>query len=154
MTQTENAALTTQQLLKYANLQMAAEAFLTVKGDSENTPLTGAALASALVRGNEHSSKFTVSGAADFIEHWRVVAQQPNTDAGFSGTVFECIFDDPATGAKQGETVMCFRSTEFVDDAARDNVATNTLEIKGTGFAWDSCKTWRRGISVSARPML
>ncbi|ADX48579.1 Ig family protein [Paracidovorax avenae ATCC 19860] len=31
---------------------------------------------------------------------------------------------------------MSFRSTEFIDDAARDNKATNVLEIKETGFAW------------------
>ncbi|MGQ0598529.1 putative Ig domain-containing protein [Aquabacterium sp.] len=31
---------------------------------------------------------------------------------------------------------MSFRSTEFIDDSARDNQATNTLEIKETGFAW------------------
>ena len=31
---------------------------------------------------------------------------------------------------------MSFRSTEFIDDAARDNQATNTFEIKDTGFAW------------------
>ncbi|WP_077001411.1 putative Ig domain-containing protein [Variovorax sp. KK3] len=31
---------------------------------------------------------------------------------------------------------MSFRSTEFIDDAARDNQATNTLEIAATGYAW------------------
>ncbi|ATQ75852.1 hypothetical protein CR152_15950 [Massilia violaceinigra] len=32
--------------------------------------------------------------------------------------------------------ILSFRSTEFVDDAVRDNLATNTLEIKNTGWAW------------------
>src|SRR5690606_2922707 len=53
-----------------------------------------------------------------------------------SGTVFRCIKDDPLTGAKADELVMSFRSTEFIDDAARDNMATNTLEIADTGIAW------------------
>ncbi|AVT22160.1 hypothetical protein C7Y68_20820 [Paracidovorax avenae] len=35
-----------------------------------------------------------------------------------------------------GELVLSFRSTEFADDAARDNQATNTLEIKEKGWAF------------------
>jgi hypothetical protein len=31
---------------------------------------------------------------------------------------------------------MSFRSTEFIDDAARDNQATNAMEIKEAGFAF------------------
>jgi len=31
---------------------------------------------------------------------------------------------------------MSLRSTEFIDDAVRDNMATNALEIRNTGFAW------------------
>jgi len=31
---------------------------------------------------------------------------------------------------------MSFRSTEFADDAARDNEATNKLEIKDHGWAF------------------
>ena len=34
------------------------------------------------------------------------------------------------------ELVICFRSTEFADDAARDDQATNTLEIKEEGWAF------------------
>jgi len=134
--QNDGDKLSIPNLLKYANLQMAAEAFLTEKGDPSNQVLVGAALKDALLTGNEHASRFTAVGAENFVKHWSVVAQQPNTGSGFSGTVFECVNDDPATGAKKGERVLCFRSTEFVDDAARDNVATNTLEIKETGFAW------------------
>jgi hypothetical protein len=34
------------------------------------------------------------------------------------------------------DLVMSFRSTEFIDDAARDNQATNTLEVKEFGWAF------------------
>lgn len=63
--------------------------------------------------------------AADFLGKWEVVAQQDNTPTGFSGTLFK----SKATG----ELVLSFRSTEFVDDNARDNVAANALEIKEYG---------------------
>ena len=107
---------TTSELLKYADLQMASEAFLTVKDDPNNTPLTGQDLIKALVRGNDHASKFTAPQAEEFIKHWEVVAQQPNTGTGFSATLFRCRLDDPATGAREDELVISFRSTEFIDD--------------------------------------
>ena len=44
-----------QELLKFANLQMAAEAFL----DGFNTSKTAAELSEALERGNGHASRFT-----------------------------------------------------------------------------------------------
>jgi hypothetical protein len=123
---------TATDLLKYVNLQMAAEAFLV-------DPSTGAFkpdLKVALTDGNELVSRFTQTQAKEFLKHWRVVAQMPNTETGFSGTVFECTTDDPLTGAKANERVLSLRSTEFVDDHLRDNQATNTLEIFATGFAW------------------
>ena len=40
--------------------------------------------------------------------------------AGFSRTLLESILDEPLTGAKAGEKVINFRSTKFIDDAARD----------------------------------
>nr|WP_295784969.1 putative Ig domain-containing protein [Rhodoferax sp.] len=117
------ATPTTAELLNYADLQIAAEAFLvnddgTLKGN----------LKSALIEGNFHSSKFTEPQATNFLAHWEVVAQKPDTTTGFSGTLFR--------NKDTGELVLSFRSTEFIDDAARDNQATNTLELKNTGFAW------------------
>ncbi len=80
-------------LLKYADLQMAAEAFL--EGN----------LKDALVLGNGHSSKFTPTQAARFLEYWEVVEQKPNTTTGFSATVFKALKDDPLTGAKAGGVI-------------------------------------------------
>ena len=126
------ATLTTSDLLKYADLQMAAEAFLV----DDETRRVKQDLVKALTDGNFRSSKFTLTQAKRFLEHWTVEDQKPNTPTGFSGTLFLCIKDDPSTGAKKGERVMSFRSTEFIDDAARDNQATNSMEIRQAGFAF------------------
>lgn len=66
------------EYLKYANLQMAAEAFLV----DENGAKTGQALIDALVRGNGHASKFTETQATDFVSQWKVLDQQANTTRG------------------------------------------------------------------------
>ncbi|MBL0075979.1 MAG: hypothetical protein IPP41_08660 [Rhodocyclaceae bacterium] len=122
---------TTNDLLKYANLQMAAEAFLvnpngTVKDDIKQ----------ALIDGNNHASKFTDTQAKAFVDQWEILAQVDNTPTGFSGTLFKAIKDDLANGIHKDDLVMSFRSTEFVDDSIRDSLATNTLELKDTGFAF------------------
>ncbi len=120
---------TITELLKFANLQIAAEAFLV---DQSGTLITdSAALKKALTDGNRHASRFTTQLADEFLDPdkgWAIVAQRPNTLTGFSGTLFK--------SKETGELVISFRSTEFIDDAVRDNLATNELEIKNTGFAW------------------
>jgi Ca2+-binding RTX toxin-like protein len=119
--------LTVSEYLKYANLQMAAEAFIR---DETTGALRGSGdqMAQALVVGNKHASVFTATQAADFAAQWDVLDQKANTSTGFSGTLFR----NKATG----ELVMSLRSTEFIDDAARDNQATNALEIAKYGFAF------------------
>lgn len=73
---------TTAELLKYADLQMAAEAFLF---NRDGTPVTN--LKQALIDGNDHASMFTATQADNFLAHWEVVEQEPNTATGFSGTL-------------------------------------------------------------------
>ncbi|KAB2908998.1 MAG: hypothetical protein F9K30_23335 [Dechloromonas sp.] len=116
---------TIAQYLKYANLQMAAEAFLV---DSQDKPLTGQQYIDALVRGNNHASYFTETEAIKFERDWEVVDQCKNTPTGFSGTLFR--------NKTTNEYVLSFRSTEAYDDAIRDSASTNTLEIHSTGWAW------------------
>jgi hypothetical protein len=107
--------------LKYANLQMAAEA-LWDRPDPEG-------VVGQLKFGNNRSSKFTQTQADQFIANkWTVVDHKANTPTAFSGTLFKNI--------QTGELVMSFRSTEFADDSARDNQATNTLEVKEKGWAF------------------
>lgn len=120
-------APTIAEYLKYAHLQMAAEAFIR---DEKTNRLdnNGVAYVNALISGNDHSSRFVASQADKFTGEWEVLDQRPNTKTGFSGTLFR--------NRETREVVLSLRSTEFIDDAARDNKATNELEIKETGFAW------------------
>ncbi|WP_199740104.1 hypothetical protein [Acidovorax sp. FJL06] len=120
-------APTISEYLNYAHLQIAAEAFIR---DEVNGQLADGQdrYIAALVRGNDHSSRFVESQAKTFADEWEVLDQTANTKTGFSGTLFR--------NRDANETVLSFRSTEFIDDAARDNKATNELEIKETGFAW------------------
>jgi hypothetical protein len=128
------AAPTIADYLKYASLQMAAEAFLKDPKTNEEY-YSEDNLVRVLFEGNKHASRFTESEAEKFKTHWKVLDQIPNTLTGFSGALFECIEDDPVTGAKKGEYVISFRSTEFIDDAVRDSESTNN-EIKELGFAF------------------
>ncbi|MGK6306992.1 calcium-binding protein [Variovorax sp. DT-64] len=126
MTETTSAP-SIADYLKYADLQMAAEAF--IRDAAANTfSGSGEDLIRALVRGNDHASVFTRQQAIEFEKHWKVEDQIANTATGFSGTLFR--------NKDTNELVMSFRSTEFIDDAARDNQATNALEIAATGYAW------------------
>ena len=119
------------EYLKFANLQMAAEAFLTQSGDSQ--PPAGDQLVARLRKGNTHASVFPLVLAASFKEKYEVVAQyrnDPNLSGGtgFSGTLFR--------DKTSRELTLSFRSTEFLDDALRDNQGTNVLEVKEKGQAF------------------
>ena len=78
------ATLAIADYYKYANLQMAAEAFL-VDIDVDGKATLKGDLKEALIEGNNHASKFTEQLADDFLAHWEVVTQCPNTETGFSG---------------------------------------------------------------------
>ena len=135
--------------LKFANVQMAAEAdYKTVSDFSDKDKIK-----TALILGNNRSSKFTEVAAADFAANWTVVAHQPNTGTGFSGTLFKFTGQtDAAKRLTNGELVMSFRSTEFADDAARDNQATNDLEIRSFGWAFgqiSDMESWYQGLRIS-----
>ena len=135
-------APTTAEYLKFVNVQMAAEALYTIDANNKATVLTpgkvrsGALDPAMLGLGNRHASKFAPTEAAKFATEWRVIEHISNTTTGFSGTLLRALKDDAATGTKVGEYVMSFRSTEFLDDAGRDNQATNTLEISQKGWAF------------------
>jgi len=135
---------TIAEILDYANLQMAADAFLANPADPTGTTLKSD-IRQALIDGNKHASVFTETQADEFLKHWEVVTQKANTGTGFSGTLFR--------NRQTRELVMSFRSTEFIDDSARDNQATNTLEIKETGFAWGQLrdmKAWYGDLQKSS----
>ena len=135
------------EVLKLANLQMAAEAFLQPRGGY--LPITGELLEPAnltsfrtmLREGNTHSSRFPISLASEFSLDWEVLDQKANAPSiaggsGFSGTLFRAKRDAPERGIKSGELVIAFRSTEFRDDNIRDSKSTNELELKDLGWAF------------------
>ena len=134
-------------LLKYANLQMAAEAILPVG-------FAGVVDAVELTDGNNRASKFTPTQANQFItDNWVVVAHQDNMPTGFSGTLFKYNGpSDPSRGLVNGELVLSFRSTEFIDDAVRDNEATNVLELREYGWAFGQIadmESWYASLKTS-----
>ena len=128
--------MTTQvtDYLKYANLQMAAEALYGFPPGSSLAPgqhYFGEIKVNFLTDGNNHASKFTPTLAAEFVQQWDVVQHLSNTETGFSGTLFR----GKAGGLYAGELVLSFRSTEFVDDQVRDSGVTNK-GIKEFGWAF------------------
>jgi len=131
--------------LKYAGLQLAAEAFIAPKNSAPGNTEFRLLDEDLLVNGNGRSSKFTETQAQEFVRDWTVVEHISNTTTGFSGTLFRALRDDPTRGIVAGELVLSFRSTEFADDAARDNQATNVMEIKAEGWAFgqiSDMRTW------------
>lgn len=122
----------------------------------------------ALKFGNGHASKFPDESAKKLLDEWAVVKQQASTSTGFSATLFqfkgkdgEAGADDPVRGLTAGQYVLSFRSTEFIDDAVRDNQETNSMEIQKFGWAFgqisDMEKFWSglkddvhsKGVSVT-----
>jgi N-acetyl-beta-hexosaminidase len=124
-------APTIADYLKYANLQMAAEAFLKISGTEPGTWVerySGDDLVNALKAGNNRNSRFTESEAKKFADDWIVLDQKPNTATGFSATLFE-------SKGEPKQYVISFRSTEFIDDAVNDCQVTNkTIKDFGWGF--------------------
>ena len=158
---------TVTDLLKYANLQMAAEALYDFDAklntdlppgnlNSSTGHYSGAINPKTLITGNEHSSRFTQPQAEQFVKDWGVVDHLSNTTTGFSGTLFKAVNDDPTQGIKAGEYVLSFRSTEFVDDEARDSFATNNLEITEYGWAFGQIadmEAWYKTLSQPGGPL-
>ncbi|MBO7081353.1 MAG: hypothetical protein J6V99_04875, partial [Neisseriaceae bacterium] len=134
---------TATELLTYANLQIAAETLYgKLKAPAGNpSDLTANGKAELTVKnlkdGNMHSSLFSETQAKEFVENWEIVSHLPNTSSGFSGTLFRVKAENgiPNTNLKNGDLVLSFRSTEFVEDQLRDSIATNTLEITEVGWA-------------------
>lgn len=140
------SAIEISDYLKYAEVQMAAEAIL-IDPTTRAQFFSGGSLIGALQKGNEHASKFTKVAAVQFEKEWEVVAQKSNTSTGFSGTLFK----NRATE----ELVLSFRSTEFIDDAVRDTQVTNK-GIKETGWAFGQLadmQEWYKTLSKTGGPL-
>lgn len=123
-----NSELTTW--LEYSKLQLASEAFLDLYMSGLQP------LAKTLTDGNKHSSRFTPTEAATFATRSEVIAHQPNTGTGFSGTLFWNKLEHKYT--------LCFRSTEFVEDVLADSVGT-TKALPNTAGPSARSPTWKTG---------
>jgi hypothetical protein len=137
------------QYLRFANIQMAAESLFGIQpglGPGATASIDSMTNIS-LLDGNRRSSIFTKSQAEAFLaDGWQALEHISNTTTGFSGTLFRNV--------NSGELVMSFRSTEFADDAARDNQATNTLEIKEYGWAFGQIadmENWYASLKASGK---
>ena len=129
--------------LAFANLQMAAEAFLKKAADTQ----LKSDLIDALEKGNKYNSKFIETGAADFASKFVVEKYFDNparTDgnnsgtsgqgSGFSGTLFRYIGQNQAVSSfGTGDKILSFRSTEILDDKLRDNVGSNARDARFGG---------------------
>lgn len=118
-----------------------------------------------LTDGNLHSSRMTSATdlgvplnetqAKRFMDAWDVVSYQANTATGFSATLFKCkAINETSAGMSIGQYVVSFRSTEFIEDHVRDNLATNELEIQATGWALgqiSDMRTWWNSLPADAR---
>ena len=114
------------RLLDYARVQMAAEALYGY--DARTNPnLTPGALYSdpisdiQLTDGNGHASRFTAEDAAKFAAEWEVIEHKSNTSSGFSGTLLK--------NKNTKDYVLSIRSTEFIDDAARQLKGSETFSF-------------------------
>jgi len=160
MSQNQSKQPSVAELLEMSRTQIVAEAFLLDedrnpkylhpnKEKNEYTFKDVALVQKILKEGNNHTSKLTEPQIKEFMENWKVVAYLPNTTTGFSGTLFKAKRDIPGTTIKAGEKVMSLRSTEFIDDAVRDNQATNKMEIADRGWAFgqiDDLEQWFQGL--------
>jgi dienelactone hydrolase len=133
------ASNTSSKYLNFALLQLAAESLFGLGSPSVipvgATAGTGAMDLESLREGNNRASIFTTLSANRFLQDWDVVQHKANTSTGFSGTLFQARTANTDLGIQVGDLVLSFRSTEFADDAVRDNQATNVMEIRETGFA-------------------
>lgn len=152
MTNNINSDTTPQVLQTYTLLQIAAEAMFG-QGHERDAATAGSGAKEVgtidpgvLTKGNDHSSKMTTDQAQKFSEEWTVISHQPNTATGFSGTLFQYKGEDDASrGLTHDQFVVSFRSTEFIEDTARDNQETNTQELSEGGWAYGQIadmQTW------------
>lgn len=155
-------------MLEMAKLQIVAETFLEGKlkdmGNIVPSPrdaYDGNKIiinTDLLTYGNNHTSKLTEIQAEKFLNNWEVISYMPITDTGFSGTLFRAkqpIEDDKGNViVEKDQLVMSFRSTEFIDDSARDNQATNTLELLKKAGRLARLMIWNAGISLCVKARL
>lgn len=97
----------------------------------------------------------TSEQAKSFAEDWMVVSHQPNSATGLSATLFKLKPGraDASKGTYEGQYVVSFRSTEFVEDYARDTRQADQIEVGDGGWAYGQIadmQTWWKSPAVQA----
>lgn len=149
------------RLFALASLQMAAEALFGLQTSAPGSTFVGPfdtpQKIGFLTTGNGRASRFTRVQAEEFAQIWEVVEHTSNSLTGFSGTLFKARADAPPQllaryGATANQLVLSLRSTEFIDDAARDN-QSNAMEIRERGWAFgqiaDMQRCWVSSLTTS-----
>ncbi len=126
--------------LKFANLQIAAEALYAF--DPRQGPLVpgntyvGPARGNFPSDGNEPGEQVPHRPRGRLRRHLASHRTQKQHHLRLQRHAVPRPADRPDLGIVAGELVLSFRSTEFADDAVRDNQATNVMEIKEHGWAF------------------
>jgi hypothetical protein len=110
--------------LKYAHLQLAAEALCEPQTASADTS------ASALA----------------FARDWQIIEHLSNTATGLSGTLFQALRSHEVRGVVARELVLSFCSSEFIGDAAWDDDAGEAPDIREQAQAFRQINDMREWV--------
>lgn len=117
-------------LFQYGLLAEASYAFL----GNKNEALEKNSLSSALKTEDSGpgGDPWPASLADDFVKHWRVISHRPNTESGFSATLYERL---NSAGQPTGQFVLAPRGTEPLATYLAD-LQADVGDIVGEGLAW------------------
>ncbi|MCD2452583.1 putative Ig domain-containing protein [Methylicorpusculum oleiharenae] len=94
---------------------------------------------------------FSISQADEFALHWKVVSHQPDTDSGFSATLFQRIDDDPVSGYQADQFFYAIRGTAGNSDL----LGADLGDIVQDGLALDQLvdlyNDWQRLNSIAGQ---
>lgn len=121
--------MTTNSLFEQA--QLAEAAYANFWDDITNTLITDQAKVIAALKG-EDGDGFSETQAQEFTNNWEIISHQPDTDTGFSATLFRRKTDDPVSGYKAGDYVYAIRGTAGIVDFQEDlgNIVADTLALE------------------------
>lgn len=100
--------------------------------------------------GQKDTKSFSRTQAEEFADHYRVISQQPNTDSGYSATLFERL-DEAGVGTS--EYVFSQRGTEAFTQLSPTaplglDLAVDLGDLVADGLAWsqivDMCNYWKQ----------
>jgi trimeric autotransporter adhesin len=140
-----------------------AEAAYINFGPATNGPLGSTGLAAVLSR-EENATGWPPARVADFVATWRVLAHQPNTDSGFSATLFERIQVGPLREGEQPQRVVAVRGTESafgsvprLIETYADLASADIGDLVTNGLAWkqilDMYNWWQQVTAPAGIPV-